>query len=497
MQHTSYFKLQADETHYPTLQGPTKTDIAIIGGGITGLTAAYLLQRAGRKTVVIEADKVGGGATGSSSNHLTTSIDLSFTTAVDRYGEEKARMIADSRRVAIEQIATLAGEIPVDCAFRRLDGYYYAEEAQHISHVEQEYENSLKAGLQVDLTQEVPLPFPVHKAVIFKNQGRFNGQIYLNGLAGLLTSMGGQIFEHSQVNEIDQEAQTLKTERGSVHYQHLIMATHLPLLVDALQTLSYPYRSYLVTARVGNPPPDALYWDQHEPYFYTRLLEADKILVGGADHKTGEQEEGHDYFQDIKDYISARYEVISFDEQWSAQFYEPADGLPYIGESPFKNIYVGTGYSGDGLVYGTLAGMLLSDRLLGRENAWTDLYDARRFNPLKSGKHFISENLDVAGHLIGDRFKDAGPGQPAPGEGKIMSVDGEKLAVATDDQGQTHYLSPVCPHLGCYVAWNAMEKTWDCPCHGSRFSPKGEVICGPALSGLTARDEAVGQQRDR
>lgn len=493
MQHKSYFKEQAPETNYPRLQGTVETDIAIIGGGITGLTAAYLLQRAGRSTVVVEADRIGGGATGSSSCHLTTSIDLSFAQAVDRYGEERATMIADSRRAAIDLIASLAGEMLTDCHFRRLDGYYYAEEAQHVDHVEDEFKRSQQAGLSVSLTQEVPLPFAVHNAVIFHQQARFNSQAYLHGLAQLYEQVGGRIFEQSRISEVEQEERLISSAGGQIRYQQLIMATHLPLLIDVLQTLNYPYRSYIVTARVANPPADALYWDQHDPYFYTRLVEEDKILVGGADHKTGEQEAGHDYFQDIKDYIRARYEVISFDEEWSAQFYEPADGLPYIGESPFKDIYVATGYSGDGLVYGTLAGMLLSDQLGGRENAWADLYDARRFRPLKSGKNFVQENLDVAGHLIGDRFREDQGGLPARGEGKIMSVDGEKLAVATDDDGQTHYLSPVCPHLGCYVAWNTMEKTWDCPCHGSRFEADGQVICGPALNSLAKK----GAQADK
>lgn len=494
MKNESYWRARAERPSFQPLRGQIETQVTVIGGGITGLTTAYLLHRAGVDVVVVEALDLGGGTTGYSSNHLTTSIDFSFKSAIDKFGLDTAKVVAASRVAAIDRIEAIVNELGIDCDFKRVDGYYYAEREENIQHVKDEYESSKQAGLDVLLTENAPLPFPTHNAVIFKNQARFNSQQYLNGIAGYLASQGVRIYEHSRVTDLDHREHRLTTEGGEVRFEQVVMATHLPLFIDALQTLNYAYRSYLVVADVQNPPEDALYWDQYEPYFYTRLLDGNKILVGGADHQTGHQREDEDYYQQLKEYTLRRYQVHGFYEQWSAQWYEPADGLPYIGESPFKNTYVATGFSGDGLVYGTVAAMILSDLLTGKENDWLDVYNARRFDPLKAAGKFVKKNTEVVGQLISDRLPAKGDEEPAPGEGKIMSVNNEKMAVFRDETGQLTYFSPVCPHMKCHVNWNHLEKSWDCPCHGSRFDREGKVIIGPAVTGLENKTMAAAER---
>ncbi|MFW5887012.1 MAG: FAD-dependent oxidoreductase, partial [Bacteroidota bacterium] len=326
---------------------------------------------------------------------------------------------------------------------------------------------------------------------VFKNQARFNSQQYLQGLAMYLSTHGVDIYENSRVIEVEHADQQLYTEKGSVKYKNVILATHLPLFIDALQTLNYPFRSYLMIASVKDMPGDALFWDQHEPYFYTRQVEENKILVGGVDHQTGYQEDDRDYYQVLKNYIKDRYEVISFHERWSSQYYEPADGLPYIGETPFKNSYVATGFSGDGLVYGTISAMILTGLLTGNKQEWAKVYDSKRLDIMKSGKKFLKENTQVAKHLIEDRLSFKSNNDPLPGQGIVMHVNEKPMAVFKDKAGDTFYLSPVCPHLKCHVTWNNMENTWDCPCHGSRFDHEGQVLQGPAVLNLDNKTSEI------
>lgn len=273
------------------------------------------------------------------------------------------------------------------------------------------------------------------------------------------------------------------------------MATHLPLFFNVLQTVAAPYLSYMMAARIKSPEyPVGLFWDTAEPYHYTRYYRHNNqsyVVVGGEDHKTGHVTNTEERYENLEKYIRERFDIEEVEYKWSAQYYEPADGLPYIGKSPFSNdMYVATGFSGDGLVYGTIAGIIISDMIGEKENAWLKAYNSTRFTPAASAADFIKENADVAKQFVKDRLisDPVDVSEVQVGEGKIVKINGEKMAVSRDENYELHAVSPVCTHMKCFVHWNKSEKSWDCPCHGSRFSMEGEVIYGPAVKDLAKKE---------
>ena len=481
---------------FPQLADDIYVDVAIVGGGITGLTAALLLKRAGLTVAVIEASQIGSGVTGYTTAHITEAADERYKDLISSLGEENAKLVAESSRAAIERIAQFVSEEQIDCDFERVPGYLYTQKSEDVSEIESEAQAASKLGIPSALTKDVPLPFGVESAVLFPNQGQFNSLSYLQGLAKAITKDGESfIFENSFVVDITGDKPSrVSTEQGTVTAQNVIIATHTPIhdlssLPDlyVMTTKIAPYRSYVLGVRLNSALPSGLFWDTDEPYHYTRSYK-DLLIVGGEDHKTGEDVDTEDRFRHLEAYARSHFDVASIDYRWSAQLYEPVDGIPYIGQTAaHSHIYIATGYSGNGMTFGTVGGMLISDLILERENPWSEVFDPNRANLLASAQKFVTENLGVAKHFIGDRlFKSDGeePSEVQVGEGKILDIDGKKYAVYRDETGYLCSLSPVCTHAGCIVNWNNAENTWDCPCHGGRFSPTGEVLNGPPINDL-------------
>lgn len=472
---------------FPSLYGDTETDTLVVGAGITGLTAAYLLASEGVNVIVVEASEMGNSATSKSSAHLTTESDYSYQELKSKYNLETCIAVAASRKFAISFIENLSKKF--ECDFQYVSGYLYTEDPKYLEYLEKEKEIATQAGLDVYTASLLKLPFSLAGAIEFKNQGIFNPAKYLNGIASYLNTLPNcKIFEHSRV--IRRDENLVYTEFGSVRARNIIYATHYPLFFDLHQTLAYPYRSYMLCARVNEDTGDEIYWDTFDPYFYTRtyFVNGQKYLVlGGADHKTGKNT-GMDPFDTLESYLRLRYSVDSIDFRWSNQYYEPADGLPYIGRNSKGNEYIATGYSGDGLTNGTIAGYIISQEILGLEKKlWNGIFDSKRFNVLASAGKFIKENADVAKHYIMDRFNTQNRDvvdNLSLGEGTVIEENDEKIAVSVDNQGNFNYVKANCTHLNCLVAWNPIEKTWDCPCHGSRFKSDGNIITGPAVRNL-------------
>jgi glycine/D-amino acid oxidase-like deaminating enzyme/nitrite reductase/ring-hydroxylating ferredoxin subunit len=484
---------------YQPLSGDTETDVAIVGAGLTGLTAALRLIEAGRRVLVLERDRVGSGETGHTTAHLTEMVDARYAQVVQDFGEEGARLVGESSRLAIDEIERLTKTLEIACRFERLDGYLYTERPQDVPPIEEEVEAARRAGIAAEMTRDVPLPFATAGGLRVARQAQFHTIAYLRGLAAYVASQGATIAEQSIAREFhDGEPCRVVTDRGVVRAREVIVAAHVPVSNRVLlHTKIAAYRSYAIAARVrGASAPRGLFWDTDDPYHYTRTHSSGRttyLIVGGEDHKTGTEAETEECFVRLDEYARARHAVEAISYRWSGQIIEPVDGLPYIGRNAISShLHVATGYSGNGMTFGVLAGMILADQILRRPNQYADLYAATRVTPLASAADYLTENLDYPAYFIADRLTrfDAERKRPdalEPGEGGIFVVDGEKRAICRDDARRLHSLSPVCTHLGCDVRWNAAERTWDCPCHGSRFSSDGRVLNGPATVDLQAK----------
>jgi glycine/D-amino acid oxidase-like deaminating enzyme/nitrite reductase/ring-hydroxylating ferredoxin subunit len=484
----------AEKPSFGQIDGNVNVDVAIIGGGITGLTAGILLQRAGRKVAILEYAHIAGGETGHTTAHLTEVIDTRYHQLASDFGADGARNAARSSRAAIAQIERFISEYSIQCDFERVAAYLYTEKHDEIPELQREVQAMQRAGVTATLQENAPLPFVVAKAIEVPNQAQFNPVPYLHKLARELASAEGcLVLEHSRVIDIqDGEPCHVAVEGGHVTAQDVIVAANAPLNLLFLHTKLAAYRTYAIAAPLSTPPPKALCWDTAEPYHYIRTAphrnNEQLLIVGGEDHKTGTKSDTTHCFEQLEAYTRERFGIDEVRYRWSGQIIEPADGLPYIGvNSLSKHVYVATGYSGNGMTFGTLAGMLLSDQILGKYNEWSALYDATRFHVLASAGQFISENKDYPAYFIKDRLTPAEAKSiesVQPNQGKLISIDGEKAAVFRDVTGELSVLSPVCPHLGCLVHWNDAEQTWDCPCHGSRFDGKGKPVNGPSLTDL-------------
>ena len=481
---------------FAPLDGNLDVDVAIVGGGISGLTAALILSQAGKRVAVLERDTVGSGETGNTTSHLTEAVDGRYQTLIRDFGEDAARLVAQSSRAAIEWIETLITEAGIDCGFARVPGYLYTERREKdIGWLADELDAARRAGCPVEWTDDVPLPFPTHGAVRWHNQGQLHATAYLDGLLKEAITHGLQLYENTRVVGVHEDAPCrVETDRGTVRAADVFVAANVPVNNRVLlHTKIAAYRSYAIAAVAPSGMSDGLFWDTDDPYHYTRIHAIDGqtyLIVGGEDHRTGEKTDTTERYDRLLTYARERFRILNSEFRWSGQIIEPVDGLPFIGRNAVaQHVFVSTGYSGNGMTFGTLAGMIVSDTILGRDNPYAPLYDATRIKPIAAAVDYVKENLAFPAHLVTDRLtwlnaEDRPVQSLRRGEGGVFNSDEGKIAVCRDRQGVVHACSAVCTHLGCDVAWNSSEQTWDCPCHGSRFSPDGTVINGPAVSDL-------------
>jgi glycine/D-amino acid oxidase-like deaminating enzyme/nitrite reductase/ring-hydroxylating ferredoxin subunit len=484
------------------LHEEARADVCVVGAGIAGLTTAYLLTRAGKNVIVLESDEIGSGETGRTTAHLAFALDDRFTELERLFGKGGARLAAESHMAAVDRIEAVVNELSLDCEFERLDGYLFAPADAAANALDAEFEAALEAGVKgIEILKSAPIPYQTGPCLRFPRQGQFHPMKYLSGLANAIRKHGGRIFVHSRVEEFEggEVARAKTTDGGVVRADALVVATNTPINNRfTIHTKQHAYRSYAIAMSLPiKSIPRALYWDTEEPYHYVRLTRdtplQDLLIVGGEDHKTGQDSDPGERFRRLEQWARARFpqarDVVRF---WSGQIMEPVDSLAFIGRNPSDepNVFIATGDSGHGMTHGTIAGMLLTDLILGRENPWADLYDPGR-RTFRAAGEFLRENVNVAGKYL----EWLGPGEVRsadgvkPGGGAVMRRGLTKVALHRDEEGNLHTLSAVCPHLGCFVHWNGVEKTWDCPCHGSRFDVEGNVLNGPALGPLTPAEE--------
>uniref|UniRef100_UPI0033404CA6 FAD-dependent oxidoreductase n=1 Tax=Parapedobacter lycopersici TaxID=1864939 RepID=UPI0033404CA6 len=455
-------------------------DVIIVGAGITGLTTALLLQKAGKRCLVLEAGKVGFGTTGGTTAHLNTFFDATYPEIESSFGVHAAKLVADSGKDAMALIAALVNEYSIACDLEYKDGYLFSENEKETGQLRKILEASRKAGIVVEAADSNDVPVPFEMAIRFGHQGQFHPLKYINGLAAAFQRLGGAILEDCFVKEhrkVDSGLELVADNR-TFWAEQLVYATHVPPGITAFSFRCAPYRSYVLGLRLKDETdyPTGLAYDMQEPYHYfrTHVVNGERLLiVGGEDHKTG-HDDPEQAFANLEKYVRQYYRVESVVYRWSSQYYVPVDGLPYIGRLAASegDIYIATGFNGNGMTFGTISGKVISDQLLGIENRYSDLYAPSRLKPVAGFTEFVKENADVAWHFVADRFGTEGMDRLSAlknGEGKVVEFKGEKLAVYKDQQGGVTALNPVCTHAGCIVNFNAAEQSWDCPCHGGRF----------------------------
>jgi glycine/D-amino acid oxidase-like deaminating enzyme/nitrite reductase/ring-hydroxylating ferredoxin subunit len=497
---TSIWMETAEVSRHQSLSTDAEADVCIIGAGIAGLTTAYQLASECRNVVVLDDGPVAGGQTQRTSAHLSNAIDDRYVEIEKVHGEEGARLAAESHTAAIDRIETIADAEDIKCDFVRVDGYLFLAPGHSVDLLKQEREAAHRAGLaDVEFVPRAPASsFDTKRCLQFPRQAQFHPMKYLSGLADAFQRKGGRIYTNTHASQIEggKEARVVTGGGPVVKTKAIVVATNTPINdLVAIHTKQAPYLTYVIGARVPRGSlAQALYWDTLDAYHYMRVQptkQGDMLLIGGEDHKAGQVADQAERWGRLEAWARERFPAMdSVEYQWSGMVMETIDGLAFIGRNPMDkdNVYIVTGDSGMGLTHGTIAGMLLTDLICDRENPWSGIYDPTR-KPIwgMAWKEFISENANVAKEITKDWL---GAGDVASiddiarGDGATMRRGMTKVAVYRDGRGTVHERSAVCPHLGCIVHWNGAEKTWDCPCHGSRFDPKGELIAGPANSPL-------------
>jgi glycine/D-amino acid oxidase-like deaminating enzyme/nitrite reductase/ring-hydroxylating ferredoxin subunit len=487
--------------HEKPLNKDTTANVCIVGAGIAGLTTAYLLARQGKSAIVLDDGPIGGGMTARTTAHLTNALDDRFYELERLFGESGSRLAGESHTAAIDRVAEIVRTENIDCEFERVDGYLFLPTNGKLQVLEDELPAAHRAGLTgVRRLERAPLEsFDTGPCLHYPQQAQFHPLKYLTGLARAIERDGGQIFTGTHADEIKggDDAHVTTTGGYRIGCDAIVVATNTPVNdLMVIHTKQAPYTTYVIGARIPRGSvPAMLLWDAPadlwDAYHYIRIErgeEADILIVGGEDHKTGQQNDGAQRWGKLEQWTRNRFPMVeAIEYRWSGQVMEPIDGLAFIGKNPgdAENVFIATGDSGMGMTHGTIAGILLSDLIMGRENPWADLYDPSR-KTLKAVKDFAQENINVASQytdLVSPGDVDSIDEIPE-GKGAVMRKGLSKIAVCRDEDGTIHSMSAVCVHLGCIVMWNAAEKTWDCPCHGSRYDAVGTVINGPANSDL-------------
>ncbi|MFL5871733.1 MAG: FAD-dependent oxidoreductase, partial [Solirubrobacterales bacterium] len=479
----------SDRPQLPALDDDIAVDVAIVGGGIVGLTTAYELAVGGVNVVVLEGRRIASGVTGNTTAKLSSLHGLSYDSLRSTRGEEAAMVYAAANEWGIERIAQIVRELEIDCDLRRKPNFTYTEDASRVGEVEAEVEAAQALGLPASFTIDTDLPFAVEAAVRFEDQAEFQPVAYLAGLARALEERGGRIYEHTRV--VGADGGGVRTEDGrAVSARHVILATQIPFLDRGLFfARAHVERSYAVSVRVRGPIPQEMYLQTESPGRTLRSLRwrgEELLLVGGESHELGHGDPV-EKFEALERYARQRFEVESFEHRWSAHDFMSEDGMPYVGAVwPLSDrVLTATGMRKWGLAMGTAAARMLADQVTGEDNEWRPTFDPARLPPLSSTPELAKHNAESGLFFLGDRVRPRPSATDlAAGAGAVIRDGVGQRAVHRDEGGRLHAVSARCTHLGCIVRWNGGEATWDCPCHGSRFTADGQVISGPATRAL-------------
>jgi glycine/D-amino acid oxidase-like deaminating enzyme/nitrite reductase/ring-hydroxylating ferredoxin subunit len=506
VRHTSYWNATAPASDFPALAGDVEADVAIIGGGIVGVTAARLLKDRGLKCALVEARRVGEEVTGKSTAKITSQHNIAYTRIERKFGEEGAHCYAEANEAGLRTIVELAGAHGIDCSLERKPAFTYTRQQKHVAELEKEVELARVLGLPASMTRNAGLPFAVEAAMRWDDQAQFHPVRYVKGLAATLAGDGCHVFERSRV--VDWQADRIATAAGSVRARFVIMATHLPLgQTGMFYAENYPHMHPVIMGRAeASRLPDGMYISVESPRHSTRGHRdgdgAAWMIFAGPSFRHGHVDEEREAFAEITRFAADHFGVTP-GYRWTNEDYTPMDHAPFVGWSSSSPaaLLVATGFNAWGITTGTAAAMLLADMITDRDNPWLDLFDATRIKPIASAGEFVKGNAEVAAHLVTGYLaqKRHSFDELESGEAAILKIGGRNVAGYRDEEGKLHAVSAVCTHMGCILGWNETDRSWDCPCHGSRFALDGEVIHGPAVKALAkaqvpaaAESEAAG-----
>ena len=499
----SYWSATHAFPDFPAIDRDIEVDVVVVGAGLTGITTAYLLKQEGARVALIDRDRIAAGDTSHTTAHLTYVTDYRLHQLADTFGNDAAKAFWEAGAAAIDEIAAIARQTKADCGFHWTPGYLHAslpdKEAKERPLLEKDAELARAFGFDATFVEQVPVA--KRPGVRFAHQATFHPLQYLEPLVRAIPDHGSFIFEHTPMEAIDDKPMMVHAGGRKISCDYLVIATHNPLMgktgavtAALFQSKLSLYTSYVFGARVPKGTVlEALFWDTSEPYYYLRVdphEDHDSVIFGGEDVKTGQEEDANHVFQRLTEHLHSVLPMATMQHRWMGQVVETDDGLPFIGEHAHRE-FIATGFCGNGFTLGTLSAMMARDRYFDRKNPWFDLFCVDR-RPFHGGLwRYVKENLDYPYYLVRDRFARADTGtldDVKKGEGKIVRLHGRKYAAYRDDEGHVTVCSPVCTHLKCLVRWNEADRTWDCPCHGSRFHATGAVLGGPAEEPLEQID---------
>ena len=485
-------------TGFHELHGDLTADVVVVGAGIAGLTAAALLKADGRRVVVVEAGRVAAGVTGYTTAKVTLLHGLVYDDLTQAFGKDGARKYADANLAGMATVADLAVRHGIDCDLERRPAYTYTTDPAMAEKIHAEVAAAQRLGLAAEFTTDTDLPYPVEAAIRIGDQAQFHPRKYCIGLARAVDGAGSAVYERTRATsiEVDGDRVTVETDHGTITAGFAIQATHLPFSDQGgFFARTHPMRSYALSAHLDGPVPQGMYLSVDSPSRSVRSARMDGeevVILGGEGHKVGQDPDTRERYAALEAWARSEFPVRSVDYRWSAQDFVPVDHVPFVGPvAPGRDrVLVATGFKKWGMSNGSAAGVMLADRIAGRDNPFADFFGTNRINPRQSVKELVKENANVVKRFVGDRLKTEtrSVADLAPGEAAVLVEGTERVAVYRDDAGAVHAVSPICTHMGCTVTWNTAEVTWDCPCHGSRFDCDGHVIQGPAVKDLEPRE---------
>lgn len=501
----SYWIDTSTKTDYPRMEEDTDVDVAIVGGGIVGITSAFLLKKAGLKVAVIEADRILQGTTGHTTAKITSQHSLIYARIKKEMSEELAHQYAEANESAIHLIANIAKENNIDCDFTWRPAYLYTQSEQYMKAIEEEARVASSFGIKASCLDELPLPLAIKAALRFDDQAQFHPLKYLKALAQQIPGRGSHIFEATAAVDIEKGPPVVVTRDGKkITAAKIIIATHFPFFDGGGLYFSriYTEKSYILAMRINDKFPEGMFINAEDPSRSLRSQSDDEgelVLVAGENHKTGDGKNLNLHYQNLMDFAHQTFEVRDVKYRWSTQDCMTLDGVPYVGNITPRNpnLYLATGFGKWGMSNGTVSAMILSDLITKGDNPWAPVYNPSRFN-LTALKTFVVQGIDYAKELVSGKIAMLPDDiEIANGEARAIEIDGQKCGAYRDKQGELHVVDTTCTHLGCELKWNDAERTWDCPCHGSRFSYTGNIIEGPAFNHLHPPGECQNQVEAR